>query len=154
MLCYTEVCLSHLEVPDERAICIYISGCQNNCKNCHYPLLKRRYYGDLLSLNYENILDLYINQGTCVCFMGEGNGGKNEKEELVKYSSMAHERGLKTCLYSGRDINIESWMNCFDYIKLGSYQEHLGGLESQTTNQKMYKKQDNKYLDITSLFWE
>lgn len=62
---------------------------------------------------------------------------------------------LKTAWYSGRDvlpeeINAES----FNYIKLGRYSETLGGLRSRTTNQRMYKIQDDgTMLDITTVFY-
>ena len=154
MLFYTEVCLSHLEVPSERCICIYISGCQNNCMDCHYPELKRSYYGDILKVYYIDILDVYNNQSTCVCFMGEGKCREQEKEEFQKYCSIAHSRKLKTCLYSGRDVEIEGWMQCFDYIKLGSYKEEFGALDNSNTNQRMYQKNGTEYVDITYLFWE
>ena len=153
MLFYTEICLSHLEVPGERNLCIYISGCQNNCSDCHYPELKRNYYGDILKINYIDILDLYNFQTTCVCFMGEGKCSEQEKLEFQKYCSIAHSRNLKTCLYSGRDIDIEEWMQCFDYIKLGSYKAEFGALDSPDTNQRMYKKTTAGYEDITNMFW-
>ena len=63
--------------------------------------------------------------------------------------------GKKTCLYSGRNINVEEWMKIFDYVKVGSFQEDLGGLDSPTTNQMFYKKCTNgTYENITSDFWK
>ena len=53
MLYYTEVLLSEREVPGESSICIFISGCSQNCKNCHYPDLQRLEYGDNLMESYE-----------------------------------------------------------------------------------------------------
>ena len=86
--------------------------------------------------------------------MGEGKGLPQEKHEFVSYAEYAHEKGLKTCLYSGHDTVIEKWMHIFDYIKLGSYREELGTLDSVTTNQRMYRKNShNNYEDITHLFW-
>lgn len=70
---------------------------------------------------------------------------------MVKY---AKSLGLKTCLYCGRDTAIENWMNVFDYIKLGSYKEEFGGLDSKKTNQRMYKKESRKYRDITDAFFQ
>lgn len=43
-------------------------------------------------------------------------------------------------------------MNIFDYIKLGNYSDELGGLTSPITNQKMFMKTDNMYVDITYMF--
>lgn len=44
-------------------------------------------------------------------------------------------------------------MYCFDYVKLGSYQETRGSLYNKNTNQRLYKKIDSKYKNITKLFW-
>ena len=41
-----------------------------------------------------------------------------------------------------------------DYFKEGSYIKRLGGLDSPSTNQHMWKMcEDGKYHDITSWFW-
>ena len=152
-LYYTEICLSPYEVPGEQSICIYISGCLNRCRNCHYPELQYPDYGDVLSERMSDIVALYRNQASCVCFMGEGRGGQEERDELIRFAEYAHKRGLKTCLYSGRDTFIEAWMKGFDYIKIGSYQEALGALDSNTTNQRMYRKNANgEFEDITCMF--
>ena len=94
-----------------------------------------------------------MKQTSCVCFLGEGKCSEYEKDEFKKYCQIAHSRNLKTCLYSGRDTAIEDWMHCFDYIKLGSYKEEFGALDSPTTNQKMYMKTNGIYENITFKFW-
>ena len=153
MLKYTEVALSHREVPGEVSICIYISGCLNRCTDCHYPELQQADYGDPLSFYYSDIIDLYLRQATCVCFLGEGSCSAEDVDALQRYAAYARDKGLKTCLYSGRDVDIEPWMYCFDYVKLGSYQPTLGPLDSPTTNQRMFRKGTNAFRDITNLFW-
>jgi anaerobic ribonucleoside-triphosphate reductase activating protein len=152
MLYYTEFGVSHLEVPGENALCIYISGCANRCVECHYPELQKFQFGDLLCRYYKDILELYASQATCVCFLGEGRGKTEDQEELIQYAEYAHQKGLKACLYSGRDVEIEPWMHIFDYIKLGSYKKDLGPLSSPRTNQKMYARKDATYQDVTILF--
>ena len=39
-------------------------------------------------------------------------------------------------------------------IKLGPYIEELGPLNSKTTNQRFYKIEEGKLVDITNLFWK
>jgi len=154
MLYYTEVCLSPYEVPDNKAICIYISGCMNRCAECHYPLLQRNDYGDLLADNFRSIIELYRAYATCVCFFGEGRNAEEEHKEFEGMISYAKKHGLKTCLYCGRNTEIEPWMMQFDYIKTGSFQAEFGGLNERTTNQKMYEKINGEYRNVTHKFWK
>ncbi len=63
---------------------------------------------------------------------------------------------LKVAVYSGmHEYNFEylaSKLNA-DYIKVGRYEEMLGGLNSPTTNQRMYvKESDDCWTDITHKF--
>ena len=154
MLYYVEICLSPWEVPKESSICIYIAGCQNHCVNCHYPELQKYDDGYLLRKQYFNIVNAYLHQATCVCFLGEGKCGDEEKREFLHYVNYAHQVNLKTCLYSGRDIGIESWMDKFDFVKVGSYQSTLGGLNSSRTNQIMLEKMSDGYRNINHYFVE
>lgn len=125
----------------------------NRCVDCHYPELQQPDYGDSLANHYTAIVDLYIRQATCICFLGEGSCSEDEREELQRYAAFARERGLKTCLYSGRDVDIEPWMHVFDYVKVGSYKPAYGPLNSSSTNQKMYRKEGSAFVNITSVFW-
>ena len=154
MLYYIEACSSPAEVPNERSLCIYITGCLNHCDDCHYPELRYANYGELLSENIHKLIELYFRQITCVCFLGEGMSTKTEKDELVKYVDYAHARGLKACLYSGRNINVEAWMKSFDYIKLGAFDVQRGALGEKTTNQVMLRKTGGEYQSITAEFWK
>ena len=43
-------------------------------------------------------------------------------------------------------------MEIFDYVKIGGFQVALGGLDSPLTNQKMFEKTIDGYLDITYKF--
>lgn len=153
MLRYTEFGISHLEVPGESNLCIYISGCPNKCKNCHYPELQSTDYGEILSEHFQNIIELYESLFTCVCFMGEGDLSKQSREEMLYYVNLVKESGLKACSYSGRDVYVENWMYDFDYVKTGSYKEEMGSLYERNTNQRLYHIVNNNIKDITERFW-
>ncbi len=153
MLYYTEVDLSSYEIPGEITLNIYISGCQNRCSNCHYLELQKNDYGDLLKLNFKQILELYRNYATCICFMGEGRGTTVERNEMQDYIEHIHLASMKAALYCGRDTTIESWMEGFDYVKIGRFYPDKGPLTAPTTNQKMYMKERNKWIDITYSFY-
>jgi anaerobic ribonucleoside-triphosphate reductase activating protein len=63
---------------------------------------------------------------------------------------------LKVAWYSGR-LRIPSIVHKadFDYIKVGPYIKHLGPLNSPTTNQRMYRQnEDGTFDDITSRFYK
>ncbi len=155
MLHYLECGISELEVPGETSLCIYISGCINRCEHCHYPELQAENVGEVLSENFDSLLDLYSSYATCICFLGEGDCSEQSSAELMRYAAMCRQRGKRSCLYSGRDVAIEDWMSCFDYVKLGSYIHEYGSLDSRMTNQRMLKRQqDGSHEDITSRFWE
>ena len=154
MLRYLEFGISHQEVPGETSICIYITGCNNRCDNCHYPELQVPTSGLILRDHINDIIDLYGSQASCVCFLGEGEDTRESREELKQYAMMVRNQNLKCCLYCGRDIMPEEWMKVFDYVKTGSYIGKYGDIRSNTTNQRFYVKRNDTFVDETFLFWE
>lgn len=149
------------EIPDEISLCLNISNCQNNCKGCHSPYLRKNIG---VELNFDEIDKLIkANNGiTCVCFMGEG---KNILDVLHLAGYIKNEYGLKTALYSGRtDVPEDSAWHILNYIKIGPYIKEFGPLNKETTNQRLYKndgrgkvivgeKIRNGWIDITNKFW-
>ena len=133
------------EIPGEVTLALNLSGCPCHCPGCHSPHLAED-IGELLT---EELLDALINQYkgliTCVAFMG----GDAEPTEVLRLA--AHIKELKTAWYSGRT---HMPTDGFDYVKIGPYIEELGGLKSPTTNQRLYKRVDDEWQDITSVFWK
>ena len=86
------------EIPDEVTLAVNITNCQHNCPGCHSPYLREDIGNEL---NFKAIDELIEkNDGiTCFCFMGEGNGPKSLKDDILhikeKYPS------IKIGLYSG-----------------------------------------------------
>ena len=148
------------EIPNEITLAINITNCPCHCKGCHSTFLWED-IGTPLTIDEVNRL-IDKNDGiTTVCFMG----GDREPEVINALAEYVHEiRHLKVGWYSGMDSyykNIE--FNWFDYVKLGHYDEKLGGLNKETTNQRLYRithnvlEDDTKKLDfedITHLFWK
>ncbi|MCD7996539.1 MAG: 4Fe-4S cluster-binding domain-containing protein [Clostridiales bacterium] len=139
------------EVPDEITLAINISGCPHKCEGCHSSYLWE-YNGRLLKYDLGSIIYKYIDYISCVCFMG----GDQNQEELLGALKMVKYHKIKTCLYTGVDniTQISILIPELDYVKIGHYSEEHGGLQSLTTNQKMYKKIDGRFVDITSRFWK
>ena len=149
MIKYTECNVVFREIPNKVTLAINLSGCPFKCKGCHSSYL-REDIGE--KLDFETI-DTLIQKYAgieCVCFMG-GDAFIEELNLLVKHVKSKH--NLLVGWYSGRDtLSIEQphLINYLDYLKIGSYKEELGPLDSVTTNQRLYKiNHVNEFYDIT-----
>lgn len=156
MIKYKDCQVVFEEIPNMVSLAINITNCQNNCKGCHTPELRKNIGKELTDKEIDELLK--NNDGVnCVILMGEGK----DHERVLEISNYIHRRhNLKTALYSGRENVESSILNEFDYVKTGPYIEKYGPLNSKTTNQRLYeivKKEDGTVLDvidITSKFWD
>lgn len=141
------------EVPNEISLAINITNCPHKCKGCHSSYLADD-FGNFVHDDLQNIIDFYKGLITCVCFMG----GDQNIYDLKKLLLVVKSNGLKTCVYSGSDESdiFDDVIYLIDYLKIGPYVEELGGLNSSTTNQRMYEVKfiENKYelINITYCF--
>ena len=88
-----------------------------------------------------------ISRCNCVLFLGEGN----DIDGLIRLSDYIRTKfNVETAIYSGRDSVEDCIFEHFDYVKVGSYQADLGGLNERTTNQRLYYHKN----DITYKFWK
>lgn len=144
---YSNYQMSILEVPGEVSLVFSISGCPLRCDGCHTPELRNAKYGvDLTMEAFVKELDLNAGYATCVLFMGG-----EWHSELDEYLIMSKHKNYKTALYTGATEITPSIAQHLDYLKVGAYDATLGGLESPTTNQRLYQLPDGK--DITAMFW-
>lgn len=145
------------EIPDEITLCIAISGCEIHCKDCNQKSLWKDEGKELTREELNRLIN--SNKGiSCVCFMGDGEN----MAKLWYYTKTAKENyNLKTAMYVGKDLitvmeDYGVFLNCLDYLKVGSYIPNLGGLDSKTTNQRLYSialvKTDNNYQDYETVF--
>lgn len=135
MLKYLKVQELFQEVPGEITLGISISGCTIHCKGCH----SRELWEDKgESLDVETLCVL-LNQHegiTCLCLFG----GEHDIDALTELFIYAHKR-VKTAWYCGLDMVPKDKLGIYqylDWIKLGHFDIELGGLDSPTTNQKLY----------------
>lgn len=140
------------EIPGEVTLALNLSGCPNRCPGCHSPHLQE-HIGEKLDMELlSSLLKRYGDSVTCVCFMG-GDGDPAEIGRLSVYIRTGTTKRLKTAWYSGRTALPAGFSpQWLDYLKLGPYVDKLGGLNSQTTNQRLYRIVDGVYTDITSVF--
>lgn len=146
------------EIPDEITLAINITNCPCHCVGCHSKFLWEDVGTELTFEELERLIK--ENDGiTCVCFMG-GDANPKEINDLATYVSVKNVCGyksLKIAWYSGKDeLSEDIDTSLFNYIKLGHYDEKLGGLNSKTTNQRLYKIEYSKdtLIDITNKFWQ
>ena len=144
------------EIPDEICLAINISNCPYRCNGCHTKVLQED-VGELLTL--EELYGIISeNPGiTCVLFMG-GDSDLKEINILAQHVKMHCK--LKVGIYSGgmfKDVIPRLKLRYFDYIKVGPYVERFGGLDKETTNQRLYKVKRiagfNRLINITERFW-
>ena len=134
------------EIPGEVTLALNLSNCPCHCPGCHSPHLAEDIGKPVTAELLDSLTGRYKGLITCVAFMG----GDAEPEEVARMA--AYVRPLKTAWYSGRTIMPKD-EKAFDYVKLGSYIESLGGLKSPTTNQRLYKREGDSWVDITNSFW-
>ena len=151
MLKYLNTQVTFAEVPDEITLCINITGCKNGCKNCHSSYLAQDIGTELTFSELRRLIK--HNSGiSCIAFMG----GDSEPKRIDALASfVTNHYQLKVAWYSGRqELSKEIDLQNFDFIKLGSYKEEFGPLNSKTTNQRFYKVSDGELVNITSKFWK
>ena len=150
MVKYCGYYITFQEVPNEVALTVTITNCLYHCPGCHSPWLQKDFGDELTPAVLLDLLDKYQGAVTCVCFMGDGN----DHGTLCDLVNLVRMSGYKTCVYTGGHRNDIELYGFPDYFKEGRYKEELGGLASPSTNQHMWKmEEDGKYHDITSWFW-
>lgn len=140
------------EIPDEVTLAINIANCPFRCAGCHSPHLQRDEGEPLDDMALTKLLNVYVKQITCVCFMG-GDATPEAVCRCAQHIRSSTAGRVKTAWYSGRNTPYEKALTCFDYVKTGAYNEALGGLRARETNQRLYKIEHNQLTDITSKMW-
>ena len=153
MLKYLYVKEVFREIPGEISLGLSISRCQIHCVGCN----QRELWEDIGSpLNVQSVATLLQqHQGiTCLLLLG----GEHDIDALTELFMYAHKR-VKTAWYCGLDLLPKDKIGILQYLdfyKLGHFDAELGGLNSPTTNQHLYKVEhqgngDYKQTDITHL---
>ncbi len=138
------------EIPGEVTLALNLSNCPCHCPGCHSQHLWEDIGEPLTPELLDNLIDRYKGLITCVAFMG----GDAEPEEVLRLAALV--QGLKTAWYSGRPSSPSEYgdLGSLDYVKFGPYIESLGGLKSEKTNQRLYKRVGDSWEDITNSFWK
>ena len=152
MLKYLNTDVVFQEVPGEVSLAINLTGCPCRCPGCHSPVLWGDGGEELTTERLDRLIAECNGHISCVALMG-GDGHPDEVNALMNHLRRRH-AALRTAWYSGRSLlNSAVDLVNFDYIKLGPYLAHLGGLRSHRTNQKLFKIEKGTMHDITRNFW-
>ena len=133
------------EIPNEVSLVFSIVGCKLACKGCHSSYLWDENSGEELTDEvFISLINKYSGLISCVLFMG----GEWD-EDLVSKLKIAKSLELKTALYTGlprKKVNTEI-IEQLNFLKTGRWVEKLGGLSSETTNQKLINLQTGEILN-------
>ena len=134
---FVETMVVFREVPDEVTLAINISNCPVKCPGCHSSYLAQD-IGEVLD---KESLAVLINRNpgiSCVSFMGGDAEPEKVGELAVEVKKL--DPSLKTCWYSGRDLeHARGNLDVLDFVKVGPYIDEFGPLDSPNTNQRFYK---------------
>ena len=152
MLRYYNYDIVFQEIPNEVTLAVNITNCPNRCKGCHSPHLQKDIGEELNEERITSFMDKYASAITCFCFMG----GDAEPQQVSILANFVHVHypEIKVAWYSGCTKLPERFdTRYFQYIKLGSYDEKLGNMKSETCNQHLFQiQQDGCMKDISYLF--
>lgn len=149
------------EIPDEICLGISVLGCPIHCPDCHSQhVWDINSVGKGKELTYDIIRDKLTDNSNISCVLLFG--GDWEPNRLTYLLMWLHEiYRVKTALYTGRtleyinNLDLEyGFTEYLDYLKVGAYNKELGGLNSPTTNQRLYKLEKvTTFVDMTNVFW-
>ena len=137
------------EIPDRVSLAVEISNCRGNCVGCHSPFLRKNIGRELTTEVIDQLVAEHFGVN-CFLFLGEGR----DPEALLDLAVHVRSLGLEVAVYSGRDTVEDIFWNYFDYIKLGPYRPECGPLNHPTTNQRLYRVENARPVDITARFWQ
>lgn len=128
------------EVPGEISLALSISGCPLRCRGCHSTETYKKDFGNELTGNELKRLLKKHKHVSCVLFYG-GEWDINSLSTMIK---IVKDNNLKVALYSGFELSFfnKDFLKTLDFIKVGSFKQERGGLESSTTNQRLYRVED------------
>ena len=154
MLKYVNSDIVFQEIPDEVTLAINISNCPCHCPGCHSHYLWEDIGLPLDTNAIDDFVEEYGKDLTCIAFTG-GDCDPRGIDQLAQYVHEEYPQ-FKVAWYSGKTvISPLITKNDFDYIKNGHFIRHLGPLKKPTTNQRLYRQNDQgEFEDITSRFWK
>ncbi|MBT1063411.1 anaerobic ribonucleoside-triphosphate reductase activating protein [Bowmanella sp. Y26] len=133
------------EVPDQVSLAFSVTGCPLRCSGCHSQDSWDPKVGEALTpARFRVYLSRYQHLIDCVLFFG----GEWHPDALQTLLDIAHQQGLKTCLYTGMDKVPARLTRRLDYLKTGRWLANRGGLSSPNTNQRFMELASGNLLNF------
>lgn len=156
------IAVSLNEIPDHIAIAIELGNCKQKCKGCHSPwngrTLNYKCWTELEDILYQ--VNSQIKKGANAIVLMGGTNNNIPVENLIEAINVLGcyaPIGLYSGLPDSADIHkVLKTYTKLQWLKTGSYDAKLGGLDSPTTNQKFWEYDyDNMvWVDETCLFYQ
>ena len=157
MLKYLNYQILPNEIPNELSLGIFVLGCPQHCVDCHSPHLwdvNSAGKGKDLDTAEWHALRSLQNGFSCVLFMG-GDWSPSDLMKSILEASTVTERPC--ALYSGQEFEVLQRtidLKLLKYLKWGAYRKDLGGLQSRTTNQQIWRLEDGVPVEnLNHYFW-
>ena len=157
------------EIPDRITYFIELGNCSKHCPNCHSPYLSDTVISPPDLAGVGRMVEHAAERGAdAIVLMGGTTNGISDDDLITICQTLGSI--LPVGLYSGRDDEERdkdiALRGSLHWLKTGSYQEELGGLDSPRTNQRFYELEarfvfdrsgsyiqtDTIFHDLTHLF--
>lgn len=143
------------EIPDRISYFIELGNCSKHCPNCHSPYLSDTVISPPDLAGVERMVEHAAERGAdAIVLMGGTTNGISDDDLITICQTLGNI--LPVGLYSGRDDEERdkdiALRGSLHWLKTGSYQEELGGLDSLRTNQRFYELEARFVFDRSGLY--
>jgi anaerobic ribonucleoside-triphosphate reductase activating protein len=144
------------EIPGRIAVYFELGNCTQGCPECHSPHLSEQQVLAITPLEeLESIAETQTTKGAdAIVLMGGTTNGISDDDLITICQTLGSI--LPLGLYSGRDDEERdkeiARRGSLQWLKTGSYQEELGGLDSPRTNQRFYELEARFVFDRSGLY--
>lgn len=131
------------EVPDRVSFYVEFGECTQHCEGCHSPHLWNPVTPKMDLSDLKELAEDAVAKGANAIVLMGGTTNNIGMFKLINIINTLA-KVAPVCLYSGSDDEARNDFitrnSNLTWVKTGSYKANLGGLSSDTTNQKFYRK--------------
>lgn len=137
-----------IEIPGSISLNIYVQGCEKRCPGCQNPELQSFSGGQKLFLKDVNEMLSDFPMSKWICWLG--GDAVYQPDSLREFNKVFKEKGLRVCLYTGKQFNQLLDLNILDNIDMVIDGEWYGkSVQDSDTNQQIYLKDGGIWYHLT-----